>query len=259
MLALLSPAKSLDFSPAPPEISHTQPVCLKQTRILASHLRDLKKAELKKLLNVSDKLAELNYQRFQAFSTPFSRENAKQAVLAFSGDVYQGLEAASLTAADLTWAQDHVRILSGFYGLLRPLDLIQPYRLEMGRALKTPEGTDLYTFWGDRLTRLAARAAARHAAPVIINLASREYFAALRPGRLKSRLITPGFREIREGKPRFLSFFAKKARGLMTRYLIQNRITNPEELKSFNLEGYRFDETLSDGSQWIFSRKTKPS
>ncbi len=257
MLALLSPAKSLDFTPAPPELSHSQPACLKQTRALAAHLRALKKAELKKLLHVSDKLAELNYQRYQAFKTPFTADNAKQAALAFSGDVYQGLDAPSLTAEDLGWAQDHVRILSGFYGLLRPLDLIQPYRLEMGRALKTTEGADLYAFWGDALTRLASRAARQSAEPTIVNLASNEYFAALQPEKLKSRLITPGFREIREDKPRFLSFFAKKARGLMTRYLIQNRIARAEDLKSFDLEGYRYDKNLSKGDQWIFSRKGK--
>ncbi len=257
MLALLSPAKSLDFSSAPPDVSQSQPACLKQTRTLASHLRALKKAELKKLLHVSDKLADLNYERFQAFKTPFTPQNAKQAALAFSGDVYQGLDAASLSAEELGWAQDHVRILSGFYGLLRPLDLIQPYRLEMGRALKTCAGDNLYAFWGDKLTRLAASAASKSGEPTLINLASAEYFAALQPEKLKGSVITPGFREIRDGKPRFLSFFAKKARGMMARYIIQNRISRPEDLKSFDLEGYRYDKSLSDGDQWIFTRKGK--
>jgi len=257
MLALLSPAKSLDFTPPPLDLGHSQPACLKQTRILAAHLRTLKKAELKNLLKVSDKLADLNYQRYQAFKTPFTPENAKQAALAFSGDVYQGLDATSLSAEDLKWAQDHLRILSGFYGLLRPLDLIQPYRLEMGRALKTPSGDNLYSFWDDKLTLLAAKIAHQNGEPTIINLASNEYFAALQTEKLKSRLITPGFREIRDGSPRFLSFFAKKARGLMARYLIQNRISHAEDLKSFNLEGYRYDKKLSDGEQWIFSRQKK--
>ncbi len=254
MLVLLSPAKNLSFDTPVPDIEVSQPAFLKEACALVAAARALSRADLKRLMNISDKLADLNHRRFQAFSTPFTLDNARPAVLTFSGDVYQGLKAATFSRDDLTWAQHHLRILSGLYGLLRPLDLIQPYRLEMGRKLKTDRADDLYGFWGERLTRAVNRAAREADTDIIVNLASKEYFAALQADTLKGRLVTPHFREIRDGKPKFLSFSAKKARGLMARYIITNRLTQADDLKAFDREGYRYSEELSQGDDWVFTR-----
>lgn len=252
MLVLLSPAKNLNFDPVTRDLPVSQPDFLKESRQLVKTARSLTKGELKKLMNLSDKLTELNYERFKAFKTPFTEDNAKPAGLTFAGDVYQGLDANTLSDADLTWAQDHIRILSGLYGLLRPLDLMQAYRLEMGRPLKTSKAEDLYGFWGSKLTK-AINAAADDEA--IINLASNEYFGAIQADKLQGRLITPQFKDIKDGKARVLSFFAKKARGLMARYIIENRLNDPQEIKGFHTEGYTFNAKLSDGDTWVFSRK----
>lgn len=258
MLVLLSPAKNLNFDPPSIDSSFTQPAFLKETRELAKVTKGMTKGQIKKLMNINDKLATLNFERFQAFKTPFTADNAKPAALAFSGDVYQGFNANELTAEDLEWAQDHVRILSGFYGLLRPLDLIQPYRLEMGTSLKTAKGKDLYAFWGDKLTRNINASLKSIAEPTLVNLASNEYFNALDKDELKARIITPQFKDIKDGKARFIMFFAKKARGLLARYIVENRIDQPENMKDFAHEGYRFNRELSKGDTWVFSRKSKP-
>ena len=257
MLILISPAKNLNFDPVDRDLEVSQPRFLKETRELAKTAKALSKGELKQLMNLSDKLADLNYARFQAFKTPFTEDNAKPAVLAFAGDVYQGLEAATMTPADLSWAQDHLRILSGFYGLLRPLDLMQPYRMEMGRSLKTAKAKDLYGFWGDKLTKRIN--ADLNGGETLINLASNEYFGAVDPKKIKGQIITPQFKEIRDGKARFISFSAKKARGLMARHIIDKRIESPEGLKTFRRDGYRFNKGLSKGATWVFTRPDKPA
>ena len=255
MLILISPAKNLNFDPLERELEVTQPAFLKETRALAKTAKSLSKSQLKRLMNLSDKLTELNYERFQAFKTPFTLENAKPAALAFAGDVYQGLQASTLKSDDLNWAQDHLRILSGLYGLLRPLDLIQPYRLEMGRPLKTDQANDLYGFWQDKLTRQVNKDL--NGSKTLVNLASNEYFGAIDPDKIKGEIITPQFKEIRDGKARFISFSAKKARGTMARYIIDQRIDEPEKLKGFKREGYKFNKTLSKGTQWVFTRTPK--
>jgi len=254
MLVLLSPAKDMNLDPPPDGLGHSMPELMKETRQLVDAVRRLSKADLKRLMHVNDKLAALNHERFRAFSTPFTPDNAKQAALAFAGDVYRGLDATTLTADDLAWAQDHVRILSGLFGLLRPLDLIQPYRLEMGLPLKTERGATLYEFWGTKLTDKVNDALKRMGGATIVNLASHEYFGAVDAARLKGRLVTPQFKEVRDGKARSLQFFLKKARGLMARFIVQNRIEDAAALKDFNAEGYRIDARLSDGDTWVFAR-----
>ena len=257
MLILISPAKNLNFDPLDRDLEVTQPAFLKETRQLAKAAKALSKGQLKQLMNLSDKLADLNYERFQSFKTPFTIDNAKPAALAFAGDVYQGLEAATMKPEDLNWAQDHLRILSGLYGLLRPLDLIQPYRLEMGRPLKTDKAGDLYGFWRDKLTQQVNKDL--NGGKTLINLASNEYFGAIDPKQIKGEIITPQFKEIRDGKARFISFSAKKARGLMARHIVDKQIEEPEGLKTFRREGYRFNKSLSKGPQWVFTRHHKPA
>ena len=255
MLILISPAKNLNFDPLDKDLDVTQPAFMKETRQLAKTAKGLSKGELKRLMNLSDKLTDLNYERFQSFKTPFTIDNAKPAALTFAGDVYQGLQASTLQPDDLDWAQDHLRILSGLYGLLRPLDLIQPYRLEMGRPLKTAKAEDLYGFWQDKLTRQVNKDL--NGSKTLVNLASNEYFGAVDPDNIKGEIITPQFKEIRDGKARFISFSAKKARGTMARYIIDQRIEDPEDLKRFKRDGYKFNKTLSKGNQWVFTRTPK--
>ncbi len=257
MIVLLSPAKNLNFDAPSVQASHSQPEFLKETRALAKVTKSMTKGQLKKLMHINDKLATLNFERFQAFKTPFTPDNAKQAALAFSGDAYQGLNANELSNSDLEWAQDHLRILSGFYGLLRPLDLIQPYRLEMGTSLKNPEGKDLYAFWGDKLTRKINQTLNGADEPIVVNLASNEYFNALDKDKLKARIVTPQFKDIKNGKARFLMFFAKKARGIMACYIIQNRLEQPDDIKKFEHEGYCYNAELTKADNWVFSRESK--
>jgi cytoplasmic iron level regulating protein YaaA (DUF328/UPF0246 family) len=253
MLLLLSPAKSLDFSPASPGLAATRPCLPADTAILARRARGLTKANLRSLMGISDDLARLNRDRFRAFDIRPKAEGL-QAVLAFNGDVYLGLDARSLAPADLDWAQDHVRILSGLYGLLRPLDLIQPYRLEMGVRLKTRRGESLYDFWGPKLARLLNADTEGHEDPTVVNLASREYAAAVQRKALKRRVIDVRFLEDKDGQSRMLGFFAKKARGLMARWAIEHRIGSAEDLKGFDVAGYRFRPDASTASDWIFAR-----
>lgn len=250
MLILLSPAKNLDWSPAPDALEKTAPALLKDAKALAKTAKGLTAADLKQLMDLSDKLADLNRARFKAFGSKASQADAKQAILAFNGEVYQGLAAKTLAADDLSFAQQHVRILSGLYGLLRPLDAIEPYRLEMGVKLATERGEDLYDFWGAKI----AKAINGESNGVVVNLASDEYFSAVDRKTLKGRVITPKFLDVKDGKARSVFLFVKRARGLMARFAIQRRITDPDALKRFDVDGYRFDASASEGDAWVFTR-----
>tara|TARA_B100000676_G_C18057389_1_gene835407 strand:+ start:920 stop:1690 length:771 start_codon:yes stop_codon:yes gene_type:complete len=255
MLALVSPAKKLDFTETISPIIFSQPVFLERSAILVEQAKKLSQSELARLMKLSDKLTDLNYHRFRAFSPPFTLSNAKQAVLAFRGDTYVGLDATSLSEDDLVYAQDHLRILSGLYGILRPLDLIQPYRLEMGSRLPNPEGNDLYEFWGDDIAHAIDTSLETHKEPVVINLASNEYFKAARSNVINKRVITPVFKEVKNGISKVLGIFAKRARGSMARYIIRNRIEDPENLKKFTSDGYAYQEDMSSEDTWIFTRR----
>jgi len=254
MLIVTSPAKKLDFSQDVTRSGWTIPDFLEDSQILVTAAKKLTRAELAELMKISDRLADLNYARFRAFTTPFTPANSRQAVFAFTGDTYVGLQAASLSEDDLAYAQDHYRILSGLYGLLRPLDLMQPYRLEMGRKITTDRGRTLYDFWGDRLTDRLNRIMAEQNSDILVNCASQEYFRAVNGDKLRGQIITPVFKEVKEGHARILGMFAKKARGMMTRYILQNRLDRVEDLKDFDLGGYKFQPTLSDHRVLEFHR-----
>lgn len=255
MLALISPAKTLDYSPADTGAGKTDPVFLEDTAKLITRARRLSRKKIIDLMGISKDLADLNYQRYQAFQLEDAPRGAKQAVLAFKGDTYMGLDAVTLDDEDLAFAQDHLRILSGLYGLLRPLDEIQPYRLEMGIKLNTRRGLDLYKFWGDRITKTVNEAES----DIVVNLASKEYFAAIDQTKLKARVITPVFQNVKDGKARVLGMFAKQARGMMARHIIQNRLGEPEGMKTFKSGGYKYQPKLSDESKWVFQRPQPPS
>jgi cytoplasmic iron level regulating protein YaaA (DUF328/UPF0246 family) len=254
MLTLLSPAKTLDFSPAPDGLATTEPRFGRDIQVLMKRCKKLDVAALRKLMSLSQPLAELNRQRFQAMRWPFPPGTAKPCLLAFRGDVYRRLDADSLSAADLAWAQDHVRILSGLYGLLRPLDLIQPYRLEMGTQLDTGRGGDLYAFWGERLVDSLNAEHAERPVAAVLNLASNEYAKAVPTGRLEPPMVTAVFQERRDGKPKTIALLAKKARGLMARWVIDNRIEDPADLRDFAEQGYRFASRPSAGGRLVFIR-----
>lgn len=248
VLTLLSPAKTLDFSATPKGLPATKPRFVKDIAVLLERCKKLDVASLQKLMKLSRPLAELNHQRFQDMRLPFTAKNSKPCLLAFRGDVYKKLDAASLSVPDLRWAQSHMRIISGLYGLLRPLDLIQPYRLEMGTRLENSRGKNLYEFWGDRLVDEV------NGANIVLNLASNEYLKAVPVKRLESRLVTAVFQEIRDRKPKTIAFSAKRARGLMARFVVQNRIEDPEGLKDFAADGYGFRENLSEADRLVFTR-----
>ncbi len=252
MLIVLSPAKRLDFESPPHVAHHTQPRFLAQARPLVALLKKMDTRELASLMSISDPLAALNAARFGQWRPPFTPRNARQAVLAFAGDVYEGLDASSLDESDLLWAQDRLRILSGLYGLLRPLDLIQPYRLEMGTRLRNPKGADLYAYWGDRLAAAVDEELASHETPVLVNLASAEYFKAL--AGLRSRVVQPVFQQRRPDGWKVVAFAAKRARGMMARYAIERRIDDPVRLQGFAVDGYRFEPGASNESTWVFRR-----
>jgi len=255
MLALISPAKKLNFDFDPVIGPHTQPDFLSEAEKLVVSARKLSRAQLAQTMKLSAPLAELNWERFKAFHTPFDTDNARQAALVFNGDTYQGLDAHSLSAQDLEYAQSHLRILSGLYGFLRPLDLIQPYRLEMGARFKPARRNDLYDFWGTQISDAVNETLAGHKEETVINLASNEYFKAVKPKALKGRLLTMAFKEIKDGEARMIGTFAKQARGMMARYIIQNRIESSEGLKDFNSGGYKYQAAQSDDSVWVFTRK----
>ena len=252
MLIVLSPAKRLDFTEADSHLPASERRFLEDTASLARTARARSVSELRQLMGISDDLARLNRERFQAFD-PDSTDGV-QAAFTFAGDVYEGLRARELDAAGLAFAQDHVRILSGLYGLLRPLDRIQPYRLEMGTRLKTRRGSSLYDFWGDRLSACLNADTEGQDRRTVVNLASQEYFGAIDARALKLPVVTPQFRESKDGESRIISFFAKKARGGMTRFAIDERIEKAEDLKAFDRDGYRFDKAASSETEWILIR-----
>lgn len=256
MLITISPAKRLDLGEQSLTRSYSKPAMLKDSRMLIERLRALSPQDLSKLMAISPRLADENHQRYAAWRTPFTPSNAKQAVLMFQGDVYQGLAASSYAEEDFQFAQDHLRILSGLYGVLRPLDLIQPYRLEMGSRLTTARGRNLYEFWGDKITRNLNRALAAQGDDVLINLASMEYFKSVLAGHIKGRVVTPVFKQRKNGSLKVIGMFAKKARGLMSSYIIKNRLSDLADIKDFDLDGYRFDARLSSEIEWVFTRRT---
>jgi hypothetical protein len=252
MLVVISPAKSLDMTPV--QIPASAPAFQDDALRLAKTARGLSLGDLKSLMTISDDLARLNRDRFAAFAADPAPEAVKPAALAFNGDTYQGLEAKTLSTDDLHWAQDHLGILSGLYGLLRPLDAIQPYRLEMGSKLKTRRGASLYEYWGDTIAKALNARAADVGADTLVNCASQEYFGAVDRKALKLRVITPSFMEVKDDKPRIVSFFAKRARGAMARFIVENRLTDAEAIKDFTSGGYAYDADLSDGDTWVFVR-----
>ena len=254
MLTVISPAKTLDFESPSITKKVSTPDFLAQSKELVGIMRKQSPKALARLMGISPKLAELNVQRFHNWKPPFNPDNAKQAVLAFRGDVYMGLEADSYNPRDFCFAQKNLRILSGLYGLLRPLDLIQPYRLEMGTQLTNKHGKDLYEFWGDRITNALLGELSQHRNKTLVNLASNEYFRSVNTSLLPNRLVTPIFKDYSKGSYKVLSFFAKKARGYMSSFIVKNRITKPEDLKAFDVDGYRFNPDLTTDDQWVFTR-----
>lgn len=254
---LLSPAKALDYETPPHVATHSQPLFVRQATQLIGLLREKSPQEIATLMDLSDPLAGLNVARYHAWTPSFTTQNAKPAVLAFNGDVYEGLDARSLSEQDLAWAQDHVCILSGLYGVLRPMDLMQPYRLEMGTRLATPKGKNLYQFWGTQIADYLNQRAAADASPLIVNLASEEYFKSVDRKALKPDVVTCVFEELKAGQYKVISFMAKRARGLMVRYAIARRATGVDELKGFDLEGYAFVPAASEDHRLVFRRDVR--
>ncbi|MCK7545162.1 peroxide stress protein YaaA [Marinobacter bryozoorum] len=253
MLMVVSPAKNLDYESPRATEKHTQPQFLDDACELIDQLKTLEPHQVSNLMGISEKLGQLNAERFQQWHTPFTPENARPAALAFNGDVYTGLAAQDFSDKEFEFAQKHLRILSGLYGILRPLDLMQPYRLEMGTKFENKRGKDLYEFWGDIITD-ALNSELQADDGVLVNLASNEYFKSVRKKKLDARMITPQFKDWKNGQYKMISFYAKKARGLMCRYAITNGITRADDLKGFDLAGYRFSEEQSSGDNWTFLR-----
>ena len=254
MLMVISPAKTLDYDTPPVTDKSTQPRFIEHSAELIEVLREKSPQDIAKLMSLSDKLASLNVARYGSWERESTQQNAKQALLAFKGDVYTGLNAEDFSSDDFAFAQQHLRMLSGLYGLLRPLDLMQPYRLEMGTKLANPRGKDLYTFWGERISQWLNEDLEAQGDQVLLNLASQEYFGAVKPKALNARVIDTVFKDQKNGQYKIISFYAKKARGLMARYVIKERLQDPEGLKDFNLDGYRFDPASSSENQLVFLR-----
>ncbi|SPZ45310.1 Protein of uncharacterised function (DUF328) [Plesiomonas shigelloides] len=254
MLIVISPAKTLDYTSPLATPRFTLPTLLAPAAELIDICRALTPAQIASLMSISDKLAGLNAARFAEWQPPFSPENARQAILAFKGDVYTGLQAEQFSEADFDFAQQHLRMLSGLYGVLRPLDLMQPYRLEMGTRLANPAGADLYRFWGEQITETLNQALQEQGDAVLINLASDEYFKAVKPAKLRAMIIKPVFQDRKNGQYKIISFYAKKARGLMSRFIITERLTEPEQLKDFDYEGYAYCPEASTELEWVFRR-----
>ena len=259
MLITLSPSKGQDFETPAPTRKHSKPVALKDSEILIKELRKIKQKDLQSLMTISENIAGLNVDRFKSFNTPFNTKNAKQAIYAFKGDVYSGIDVDNFDDDDLAYAQDHLRILSGLYGCLRPLDLIQPYRLEMKTKLHNPRGDNLYQFWGESITEKLNKELVKQEDPTLVNLASNEYFKSVKPKMLKGKLLNINFKDTKDGKTRVVALFAKRARGMMADYIIRNRIEKPADLKKFKQCGYKFSKALSDDTQWTFERPQPPS
>lgn len=256
MLIVISPAKTLDYETPAKTKTFTLPDYLDDSAELIHRMREFSALDIAELMHVSSKIAELNFDRFEAWNKNFTEKNARQAVLAFKGDVYTGLDAESFSAKDFKFAQSHLRILSGLYGLLRPLDLMQPYRLEMGSKLSNERGKNLYEFWGNTLTDGLNAQLKKIKSEHLINLASNEYFKAVKPKQINGEVITPAFKEYKNGDYKMIGFYAKKARGMLSRYIIQNQLSDIEDIKSFDVEGYKFNKSLSKGNNWVFTRKS---
>ena len=255
MLDILSPAKTLDFDSPLVTDQHSAPEFTKDSAALIKTLRKLEPADIGSLMGISDKLATLNHDRYAQWSAKFDENSgARASILAFKGDVYLGLSAQTMSKQDFTWAQKRLRVLSGLHGLLRPLDRIHPYRLEMGTALANARGKDLYQFWGGKVTQALNETLAEQRSKVLINLASNEYYKVVQPENIDGRIVTINFKEWRREAYRFVSFSAKKARGLMARYMIDQRAEKADDLKTFNVEGYAYNEELSSEHEWIFTR-----
>ncbi len=255
MLLVISPAKNLDYETPAKTKQKSEPDFLEDAQELIDDLRELAPQDISKLMSISDKLGVLNYDRYQQWTTPFTEDNAKQAVLAFNGDVYTGLDANSFKADEYKFAQKHLRILSGLYGLLRPLDLMQPYRLEMGTKFANQRGKDLYQFWGETITEALNKQLKTVKSETLINLASNEYFKSVKAKSLNAEIITPVFKDWKGDKYKIISFYAKKARGLMAAYIIKNKLTDAEQIKGFDSEGYSFNEAMSTDKEWVFTRQ----
>ncbi len=254
MLILISPAKTLDTEKQSFTAKYSQPQFLDEAQSLIGELQNFSPDGLSKLMKISPKLADLNWTRFKEWKLPFTPQNSKQALFCFKGDVYTGLEASSLQTDEIDFANKHLRILSGLYGILRPLDLMQAYRLEMGIPLKSAKRKNLYDFWGNNITNNVNKTLAKGNIKYLINLASNEYYKAIDPKNVNAEIITPVFKEFKNGKYKFLSVFGKRARGLMTRFIIQNKLTDPQQMKLFDMEGYYYNENLSGETEWVFTR-----
>ncbi len=254
MLIVISPAKKLNMDAPAPISSHTQPQLLPYAQQLIDGLREKDSFDISELMKLSMKLADLNVARYQTWQTPFHTDNAKQALWAFRGDVYQTMDADTFSDDDTSFAQTHLRILSGLYGLLRPFDLMQAYRLEMGTKLNNIRGKDLYAFWGDIITEHLNIALKEQGDDILINLASQEYFKSINPKALKANIIMPVFKEHKNGQYKVIGIYAKRARGLMSRYIIQNQLTKPDELHEFNVDGYNWNPEFSNSKQMVFTR-----
>ncbi|MFC3700442.1 peroxide stress protein YaaA [Reinekea marina] len=254
VLAVISPSKKLDFEQESPIDHSTQYRFSKQAQTLIEELKNRTPEDIKKLMKLSDNLAHLNVQRYQDWSAKMTKSNSKQALFAFTGDVYTGLSAQSLEEPQILKAQQSVRILSGLYGLLRPLDRIQPYRLEMGTRLKVGEAKNLYGFWGSQLTQKLNEDISDTEADLVLNLASQEYFGAIQKQNINARVVTPIFKDKKNGEYKIISFFAKKARGSMVRYILDRPIKSINDVKSFNYDGYRYCEERSANDEWVFIR-----
>jgi cytoplasmic iron level regulating protein YaaA (DUF328/UPF0246 family) len=258
MLTVISPAKTLDFDTPAGTDSATQPEFLAQSAGLVEDARALSPEDIQALMGVSENIAQLNHRRFMDWRVPFELDNAKQSILAFKGDVYTGLEASTLTEAQLSFAQSHLRILSGLYGVLRPLDLMQPYRLEMGLKFVNRGGKNLYQFWGDAITKSLNKQLQNSRSKVLVNLASHEYFKSVQSKMLDADIITPVFKDFKGGKYKVISFFAKRARGQMARFIIDNELDEPDGIKAFTADGYRYNKAESSAREWLFTRKDRP-
>jgi len=254
MLIVISPAKKLDYDTPAKTKKSTMPDFLDDSEELISVLRQYSAMDLAELMHLSMNLAELNFDRYYQWKKEYGPDEAKQCLLAFKGDVYAGMDAESFSAKDLDFAQSHLRILSGLYGLLRPLDLMMPYRLEMGTKLENQRGKNLYEFWGDTITNAINKQLKAQKDDILINLASNEYFKSVKPKQIAGRIITPQFKENKNGSYKMIGIYAKKARGLMSRYILLNRLKDPEDIKAFDYEGYQFNSELSKDDQWVFTR-----
>ena len=259
MLILISPAKTLDYESPLATQEFTEPDFLHRSEKLIKQLQKLSPSDIRELMGVSENIAELNNQRFMNWHRPFDLDNARQAVLAFKGDVYTGLAAENFKKSDFNFAQKHLRILSGLYGLLRPLDLMQPYRLEMGKKFANSEGANLYEFWGEEITDAINQQLQVSKSKVLVNLASNEYYKVVKPKLIDAEIVTPAFKDLKNGNYKIISFYAKKARGLMAAYIIQNRIKSVEDLKGFDCEGYYYSPESSNAKQMVFLRDAPPT